>query len=806
MEMKGLSSQSTLYKHYFLTLLLMLSCATARSQSVIIKGTVIDDKKQPVELATVRIEGTAYGGVCDLKGRYRFVAESSDSMVVIASMVGHETRKRVLRNPTDSITLNLMLPSLGYELGEVEVRDVRRQTNNMADVSIRDMRHMGNASGGGVEQVIATQAGVSTHNELSSQYNVRGGSFDENSVYMNGIEVYRPLLIRSGQQEGLSIINPDMVEKIAFSAGGFDAAYGEKMSSVLDITYKKVRGFEGSLSASLLGASVYAGYGTGKFSMSHGFRYKTMKNLLGTLQTKGEYDPRDLDYQTYLSWSPNPHWTFDLMGVISLNDYRFKPSDRETKFGTMQEVKDFKVYFDGEEKDKFHTYFGAFSTTYNFNPQNALTLNLSAFKTTEREAYDISGQYWLSEYGDEEGGLGIGTYMEHARNRLTASVVNVGLTGKTRLTGHDIRYGALVKFENVKETMREWEFRDSAGYSLPHSDQRLDLIYNLSSRNEEKSNHLELFAQDKWRMETAHGELVLNYGLRLTHWSWNKEWLVSPRATLAFIPSANENLVLRFSTGLYYQTPFYKEMRDTTTLGGNTIAYLKTDIKSQRSIHFLLAGEYKFRVSDRPFKFTAEAYYKALSNLIPYNVDNVRVVYYGGNIAKGYAAGLDLKLYGEFVPGTDSWVSVGIMKTAEQINGGNWVPRPTDQRLNFSLFFSDYFPNTDRWKITVRGHYASGLPFGPPHTGREQQVFRMSSYKRVDIGLSYRLLNNEDRHLRSPFAGTFKNIWVGIDAFNALGINNVNSYYWITDITNNQYAVPNYLTGRQINARLLFEF
>jgi hypothetical protein len=469
-------------------------------------------------------------------------------------------------------------------------------------------------------------------------------------------------------------------------------------------------------------------------------------------------------------------------------------------------VKDFKVYFDGQERDKFHTYFGAFSTTYNFNRYNSLTLNLSAFKTTEREAYDISGQYWLSQEGEEEGGLGIGTYMEHARNRLNASVVNVGFAGRSRLTAHDIRYGALMKFENVKETMREWEFRDSAGYSLPHSDTRLDLIYNLASKNEEKSNHLELYAQDTWRREFNSGELVLNYGARLTHWSWNKEWLFSPRATIAFIPASNDNLVLRFSTGLYYQTPFYKEMRDTVTVNGNTIAYLKEDIKSQRSIHFLLGGEYKFRVNNRPFKFTAEAYYKALSNLIPYNVDNVRVIYYGGNIAKGYAVGLDLKLYGEFVPGTDSWVSVGIMKTAEQINGGPWVPRPTDQRLNLSLFFSDYFPNTDRWKITVRGHYAGGLPFGPPHSGRERQVFRMAAYRRVDVGLSYRLLNNEDRHIRSTFGNSFKNIWIGVDAFNVLGINNVNSYYWITDISNHQYAVPNYLTGRNINARLLVEF
>ncbi|MBR2153027.1 MAG: TonB-dependent receptor [Bacteroidaceae bacterium] len=776
------------------------------AQTVVIKGTVIDDKKQPIELAQVRVEGTPFGAVCDLKGRYRFVAESADSMVVIASMLGYETRKRVLRSPTDSITLNLMLPALGYELGEVEVKEVRRQTNNMTDVSLQDMKHMGNASGGGVEQVIATQAGVSTHNELSSQYNVRGGSFDENSVYMNGIEVYRPLLIRSGQQEGLSIINPDMVERISFSAGGFDAKYGEKMSSVLDITYKKVKGFEASLSGSLLGGSGYVGFGSEKFSMIHGIRYKTMKNLLGTMQTKGEYDPRDFDYQTYISWSPNQRWTFDIMGVISLNDYKFKPSDRETKFGTAENVKDFKVYFDGQERDKFHTYFGAFSTTYNFNRNHSLTLNLSAFKTTEREAYDISGQYWLSQEGEDKGGLGIGTYMEHARNRLNASMVNVGIAGRSRLTAHDIRYGALLKFENVKETMREWEFRDSAGYSLPHSENRLDLIYNLASQNEEKSRHLEIFAQDTWRHEFSSGELVLNYGARLTHWSWNNEWLISPRATLAYIPASNENLVLRFGTGLYYQTPFYKEMRDTVTVNGNTIAYLKEDIKSQRSIHFLLGGEYKFRVGNRPFKFTAEAYYKALSNLIPYNVDNVRVIYYGGNIAKGYAIGLDLKLYGEFVPGTDSWISVGVMKTAEQINGGPWVPRPTDQRLNVALFFSDYFPNTDRWKITVRGHYAGGLPFGPPHSGRERQVFRMAAYRRVDIGLSYRLLNNEDRHIRSSFGNSFKNIWLGIDAFNVFGISNVNSYYWITDITSHQYAVPNYLTGRTINARLLLEF
>ena len=795
-----------IYKYISTILLLwLLGVACGHAQTVVIKGKVIDDQKSPIELAQVRVEGTGCGAVCNLKGEFRFTCESADSMVVVFSMLGYETRKHVLENPVDSVTMNVMLPSLGYELGAVEVTDIRRQTSTMTDVSMEDMKHMGNASGGGVERLITSQAGVSTHSELSSQYNVRGGSFDENSVYINGIEVYRPLLIRSGQQEGLSIINPDMVERIGFSAGGFEAKYGEKMSSVLDITYKKVKGFEGSVSASLLGASGYLGFGTEKFSMTHAVRYKTMKNLLGTLQTKGEYDPRDFDYQTYMSWSPNQRWTFDVMGVISTNDYKFKPTDRTTKFGTAEDLKEFKVYFDGSEQDKFYTYFGAVSVTHNFNKMNSLTFNWSGFKTKERETYDINGEYWLNNDGDDES-LGIGTYHEHARNRLNASVTSVGITGQNRFTSHWLRYGALMKMEKVDETMREWEMRDSAGYSLPHSADRLDLVYNMVSVNSEKSNHYEFYIQDTWRNEFEDGSLVLNYGARLTRWNWNKETLFSPRATVAFTPAKNENLTYRFSTGVYYQTPFYKEMRDTTTVNNNTTAFLRKDIKSQRSIHFVLGMEYKFRVNERPFKFTAEAYYKALSNLIPYNIDNVRVVYYGGNISKGYAAGLDMKIYGEFVPGTDSWLSVGIMKTEEKIDGGKSVPRPTDQRLNCALFFSDYFPNTDRWKMTIQGHYASGLPFGPPHSGREKQVFRMSSYRRVDLGISYRLLKNEDRHIYTGVGRAFRNIWLGVDVFNILDISNVNSYYWVTDITNHQYAVPNYLTRRQINARLLFEF
>ncbi len=784
-------------RYILTTAVMLMGLALYGQRKVTIRGTVVDDNRQPIELATVGIEGMSLVGTrTDLKGRYVLSCNAADSLTVVFSMMGYQTRKRTLKEPKDTVELNVMLPNLNFDIDVVEIKEVRTQTNAMTDVNLNDIKHMGNASGQGIEQIIATQAGVSTHNELSNQYNVRGGSFDENSVYINGIEVYRPLLVRSGQQEGLSVINPDMVEKVQFSAGGFDANYGDKMSSVLDITYKRPSQLEASASASLLGAAAYIGYGRNGFSMSHAVRYKTTKNLLGTTDTHGEYDPKDFDYQTYISWSPSKRWTLDLIGNIARNDYNFTPADRTTKFGTAEQAHEFKVYFDGKEQDKFHTYFGAASLTHKFNDQHQITLTYSAFQTKEAETYDIQGEYWLdgSDYQ-------IGTYKEHARNRLTATVKSIGISGRSRLTAHDIRYGFLLKNEHIDESVREWELRDSAGYSLPHNEQRLDLIYSLRSKHSIKSNRLEAYIQDTWRKEYKEGELVIHYGVRLANWSYNKETIISPRATVAFIPAEHPEWTFRFSTGIYYQAPFYKELKDTTNVSGIGNVTLNQNIKSQKSIHFLFGTEYKFRINNRPFKATGEAYYKILSDLNPYNVDNVRLSYYGENIATGYALGLDLKIYGEFVPKTDSWVSVGIMSTREKIHGKS-VPRPTDQLLNINMLFSDYFPNTDKWKITVKGHYADGLPFGPPHTGREKQVFRMRSYRRVDLGISYRLLKENERRTSR---WSLRNIWVGLDAFNILDVKNVNSYYWVTDITNNQYAVPNYLTGRQINARILIE-
>lgn len=786
-----------------LLLLLTAQPCAAQHRSRIF-GMVRDDKGEPVELVNVRVQGTGIGTITNLKGEYSFYCTSRDTVTIVYSLIGYETRKRTLNNPPDSMRVDVMLPPFGNTLGEATVTGSQIQTGTLQRIKPTDTHLAPSTTGNGVEELIATQAGVSTHNELSSQYNVRGGSFDENCVYLNGVEVYRPLLVRSGQQEGLSIINSDMVESIGFSSGGFEARYGDRMSSVLDITYKRPEKFEGSAQASLLGAGAYVGWGNKHVSLMTSVRYKTTRYMLGSMDTNGEYRPNFLDYQAFFSWKPNQRWTFDVIGNISDNHYNFEPEDRETKFGTMMEAKSFKVYFDGQEKDFFRTFFGAATITRHFNPNTFLALQLSSFATREQETYDIQGEYWLNEATSQEQ-LGVGTYMEHARNRLRANVVNAGLRFRTKWTGHTFQAGLNWQREIIKENSREWEMRDSMGYSLPHAPDELKLIYSLRSHNDLSSNRFELYAQDTWRFKTGAGLLNFTYGLRLSHWNWNSETLVSPRLSLGLLPSFSDHWTFRFATGYYYQAPFYKELRDTTTVAGLSTVQLNRDIKSQRSIHFVLGGDYTFRLMDRPFRFTTEIYYKALSNLIPYSVDNVRVVYYGRNLSKGYAAGIDFKLFGEFVPGTDSWLTFSLMSTKEKLNG-QWLPRPTDQRYSLSLYFTDYFPGTTRWRLTLKAAFADGLPFGPPHTGREEHQFRAPAYKRVDVGMSYRLLDNEDRHIYRGFGKLVKNIWLGLDAFNLLGISNVNSYYWVTDITDTQYAVPNYLTGRQINVRLSFDF
>lgn len=797
----------------FFIIISLLAPLSMLAQSFTLKGRVVDEEGKALELASVACVSQGKATVTSLKGDYSLTLHSTDSVVIRFSMLGYRTKKRVLFKPKGTQTLQVTLFQEDNTLNEVSVQGQKIQSGQMEELKTKPMKNMPSTTGNAVEELIQSQAGVSTHSELSSQYNVRGGSFDENSVYINNVEMFRPFLVRSGQQEGLSVINPDMVGSIGFSTGGYEARYGDKMSSALNIIYRKPKHFEATVEASLLGASAYVGIANKKFSWSNGLRYKTNRYLLGTFETNGEYDPNFLDYQTYLSWRPNQRWSFDLIGDISDNHYNFKPKDRETRFGTLESVRSFKVYFGGEERDRFRTFFGSLNITRHYGDSTSVSLITSAFKTDEQEKYDIEGQYWLTQTETSEN-LGVGTYFQHARNYLKGNVESMKLMAQHKARQHDIEGAITYKWEHVEENSAEYEMRDSAGYVIPHTGKDLYMIYSLRAKNELNSRRLEVYLQDTWRFksggttesdDSAHVSnptlYTLNYGIRFSNWSYTRESIVSPRVSLSIIPAFNQNLSFRIATGLYYQAPFFKELRDTTTVGGMTYATLNQHIKSQKSIHFTGGMEYRFRISNRPFKFTTELYYKLLSNLVPYSVNNMKITYYGDNNASGHAAGLDMKLYGEFVPGSDSWLTLSLMNTGMKLNGRT-MPLPTDQRFAAHLFYTDFFPGSDRWLMTLKLTYADGLPFSAPHRELERNGFRAPAYRRADIGMTYRLLNNEDHHRKS----VFKNIWLGVDCLNLFDISNVNSYYWITDVTNQMYAVPNYLTRRQINAKVRFEF
>lgn len=786
-------------KVLILQIFMLCMAMYAQAQSFTLQGRVVDESGSPVEFASVSCLKQGKMTMTSLKGEYSLQLHSADSVEVRFSMVGYKTKIRVLRRPRGKQTLQVVLYSNDNELGEVTVTGTRIQSGQTQELKKEHLKNLPSVSGNAVEELIQSQAGVSTHSELSSQYNVRGGSFDENSVYINNVEVYRPFLVRSGQQEGISVINPDMVEKIEFSTGGYEARYGDKMSSALNITYKRPKPFEASVSASLLGASAYVGVSNKKVSWSNGLRYKTTRNLLGSLDTKGEYKPTFIEYQTYFTYTPNERWDINFLGNISNNHYNFSPEDRETNFGTMENVKSFRVYFDGQEKDVFRTFFGSLGITRHFGKNTSLSLIASAFKTREQEKYDIQGQYWLTQTETSEN-LGVGTYFQHARNYLNAHVESLKLLLKTKQKRHDIEGALTFKKEHISENSVEYEMRDSSNYSIPHTGKDLYMIYSMRAKNVLDANRIEAYIQDTYRFGGGEGQshYTLNYGVRFAHWSYTKETILSPRVSLGIIPAFNENVTMRFAAGLYYQAPFFKEIRDTTTVNGITYAKLNNKAKSQRSIHFIAGYDYRFKLNNRQFKFTAEAYYKLLGNLVPYSVNNVKVVYYGDNESSGHAAGLDFKIYGEFVPGTDSWLSLSLMSTKMKLNGVS-IPLPTDQRYALNLFFTDYFPGTDRWKMSLKLAFADGLPFAAPHRELESNSFRAPAYKRADIGLSYRLINNADNHNKK---NPLRNLWLGVECLNLFGINNVNSYYWITDVTGQQYAVPNYLTGRQLNFRI----
>ncbi len=797
---------------------IILSACFIAQADVKIHGRVLEQDDTPLEFVTVRIQGTAIGTTTGLEGKYQLSAPEpeNDTLTVVFTCIGYEELRRQLINPKGDLALNVRMKHREKVLTEVEVTDFRKQTGQMQTLDPSSYRLAADASGGSIESMLTTMAGVNSSNEMSSQYSVRGGTYDENSVYINGIEVYRPQLVSSGQQEGLSVINPDMVGSVKFSTGGFGAEYGDKMSSALDITYREPESFEGSVSGSLMGFSVGLGQSSKAFSQLHGIRYKRNNSLLSSLESKGEYDPNFFDYQTNMNLKIGSKFKVSFLGNIALNNYKFVPVSRETNFGTSTDAKQFKVYFDGQEKDRFETYFGALTLNYQHSKSTAFNLLASGYLTNELVAYDISGEYWLDQAGTTGEGnpdnavggeLGVGRYHEHARNRLKMSMFNMALRGHTSVKRHNLSYGISFNHQTIMERTREWELRDSAGYTLPSDGQNIRMIHNLTSNQNLSTNRFALFAEDSYRLNSSAGYFAINGGIRLSYWDFNKEFLFSPRVNVAFIPEKNNSWTFRFATGLYYQQPYYKEFRQPIEDAlGNTIINLNSEIKSQQSVHFILGADYTFRMFNRPFKLSGEAYYKNLSNLIPYEIDNLKIVYSGVNSTKGYTTGLDLKLFGQFVPGTDSWISFSLMKTAENLNGVT-VPRPTDQRYSFALYFTDYFPKFPKLKFSLRGIFSDGLPTTAPHSSRDKGYFRAPAYKRVDIGLNYALLSPPEPDApRSGLHKWLKSIWIGVDCFNLLDISNVSSYYWVTDVNRIQYAVPNYLTRRQFNVHLTIDF
>jgi len=809
--------------HHIVVLLLcsLLSIPELYARNARVYGYVVDQNNVGIELANVVVLNAdrPIGTATNKNGYYELILDETDTVVLNYSMIGYTSVQQRIIDVREVININVQLLTDEQLLTEIEVRGIKHTQGTMDHIDAATTRVMPDATGGSIESLLITFTGVSQTNELSSQYNVRGGSFDENSVYVNGIEVHRPLLIRSGQQEGLSFVNPEMVENVQFSAGGFGAQYGDKMSSVLDITYKRPNAFEASISASLLGAQLYVGHGDSTYSQMHGLRYKTSKYMLGGLATAGNYQPTYIDYQTYITWKVAPKWGMSFLGNVSQNDYRFTPDSLSESFGG-QQAKNLSIYYEGQEKDRFLTAFAALSAKGKVSNEVEIGFDLSGFYTNERENFDITGQYVLSNTpadGSTPGNtqtevtnlsdethdvLGTGIFHQHARNNLEASVITLAHNGTWKHDNNTLIWGVSGQAELIRDAISEWEWRDSAGYSLPNNGHDMELYYAMHGSSEMRTARLQAYIQNEHKWNTNSGQWILTVGGRLQWWSWNNEVLPSPRASVEWIPGWKRDLCFRLATGLYYQAPFYKELRDTVTDAlGITRIRLNKDLRAQRSVHVVLGGDYYFRAWGRPFKLTAEGYYKYIDRMESYTVDNVRVRYSGRNDSKGYAGGLDLKLYGELVPGADSWISFSTMVARQRFIGSDlWIPSPNEQRWNFSMLFQDYIPQLPQLKFHLKMQFAEGQPYYAP---RNNQAWgRMPTYKRIDIGATYAFNAQTAKFMRKPSAKHVKQWAIQFEVFNLVGWRNVNSYFWVADAYGNQWASPNYLTGRRYNLKI----
>lgn len=797
----------------------------AQHTTVRLHGFITDETGEPLPLANISIFGTPLGTVSNDKGEYSFRVPAQSELTVIVSMLGYEPVTRIVESSDSSdIRLDFILQMAYEDISGVYVYHGRDREGSLSRLDIRPLELLPSI-GGEIENLLKTMPGVSGRNEFSSQYSVRGGNFDENLVYVNGIEIHRPLLVRSGQQEGLSFLNPDLVGSVHFSAGGFSARYGDKMSSVLDITYREPVTFAASASASLLGGSAHAEglSSNGRFTNISGLRYKTNQYLLQTLDEKGDFTSSFVDFQTFSNYTLSEKLKISFLGNYSRNNYGFEPTTRETSFGTFNNPIQLRIYFDGRDASIFETFTGALTGHYTPAPATNLKLTMSAFSTLESETFDVHGQYHINQVekqisqenaGDSIMNIGVGTFMNHARNYLSAHVLSLSHQGDTRIGANRMEWGLRFRRQLFDDELREWQVIDSSGYNIPYSGSEIVPWHLTDAVNNLGVTQFAAYLQNTFRLSLGSTRAYLNGGLRTVYNSFNNRSYFSPRSSVTIHPGKYHNLVFHLSGGYYYQMPFYKELRDEA-------GAVNTGKRPQRSIHLVTGADYFLDIWGRPFKLSSELYYKWLYDLIPYSIDNIRIRYTQENNAKGYATGLDMKLHGDFVKGIESWVSLSFLQTREtarnidEITGESYLteyyPRPTDQLLNFALFFQDYLPNNPSYKIHLQLLYSSRLPFSPPNTPPHKMTFRMPSYRRVDLGFSKEISKSLKDPQKGHIAGNFKNLWIGAEVFNLLDIRNTVSYSWLKTISDNpavpgEFAIPGYLSGRRINIRVTAKF
>ncbi len=805
-----------------LAFLLLLLCHLLDAQKARLSGRVMDVRGDGLPGASLQAGGQFT--TADPLGNFAFELDPGAYWLVVRS-VGHRSDSmRIAMGPNEERALNFRLKRNDELLQGVDVVDERARDDTRTQLDAKSLEFQTGPQQG-VEGLIKTLPGVVSNTELSSQYSVRGGNFDENMVYVNGIEVYRPFLARSGQQEGLSFINPYMVDHIEFSAGGFEASYGDRMSSVLDIQYRRPDSFRLQSEASLMGGAITVdGVSSNKrLSTVTGARYRTNQLLLGSLDTDADFRPEYFDLQTYWRFKIDEQWTLNALGSYASNLYEVLPSTRSTDFGSFQEALRLTVFFDGKERYTYRTVFGALNAEQKVSDQLLLQYTFSAYQSVEQEYFDVIGAYRLGElelnlgsddFGEVVQERGVGEFQNFARNELDAIFFNLEHKGMYFFDRSTLSWGLKFQRDDIIDRYKEWERIDSAGYNVPHNPSvsppggdpveawpSIELFEHFDSRASVQSGRVMAFVQDSrsWRLDSLGSRLALAAGIRTHYWSFNKQMTWSPRATLSYNPISEYDAVWRLSVGWYHQPPIYREMRDLQ--GG-----VNADIRAQESIHFVLGNDLKLKLWDRPFRLVTEAYYKQLSDLIPYELDNVRIRYSAQNSANGFAAGLDARINGEFVPGIDSWASMSIMTVQEDIRGdqAGYIPRPTDRRVNFGLYFQDYLPSDPSFRMSLSLFYGTGFPFGPPQSARAEQTFRIPAYRRVDIGF-LKVFKERGKKAKWSVLNQFETVWVGLEVFNLLEIRNTVSYLWVRDIsTARQYAVPNYLTNRLLNLKLAF--